>query len=80
MNGYSRLLIMQGHPSSSADQHGRLRLAIMNQELIPKSATTWQMCKLPLSPPLLFLKTHAMNVHASSTGLVLDGMSSLVST
>jgi hypothetical protein len=44
---------------------------MMNQELIPKSATTWQMYELPSSPPLLLLKAHAMNVHASSTGLVL---------
>jgi hypothetical protein len=80
MNGYSRLLTTQGHPSCSADQRGRLRLAMMNPELIPKSATTYQMSELPSSPLPLFFKARAMNVHASSTGLALDEVSSLAST
>jgi hypothetical protein len=53
---------------------------MMNPELIPKSATTYQMSELPSSPLPLFFKARAMNVHASSTGLALDEVSSLAST
>jgi hypothetical protein len=69
---------MQVYPLCSAGRRGMPKPAMMNQELIPKSTTTWETCELPSSLLPWSFKARAMSVHVSSTDLTLDGASSLV--